>query len=125
MAPAEWAALITGAIMDCLHRRYIEMGGITGSMSRVRRDELLKLHEPHHAQCRPFKPAELEALARRFTMGPVQPSACRICSDVGCDKPSCLRAILAAVEIDAFRDRLKLYAGPAVRDARAHRNGSR
>jgi len=37
--------------MNCDYERYLEMGGVSGQITRARRAELLRLHQPHHVKC--------------------------------------------------------------------------
>lgn len=107
----------------CFYQHYIQMGGIFGTMSQAKRDELLRLHGPHHAACRPFRPSGLTALSARITMERTQPSPCRICGDTDCGKPSCLQAIIAAEEDDDFRRRLRQHADAAASEDGPYREG--
>jgi hypothetical protein len=69
----------------------------------------------------------LMATGRSLPRAPITPGpkTCRVCADVECDKPACLRAIMSEEEKHLFRERLAYYAAAAARDARTHRNGSR
>lgn len=114
--------------MSCFYEHYIQQGGLCGTMSEARKAEFLRAHQRHHANCRPFRQADLDQLSGMFTTaadssGGRAPSACRVCGAADCAKPECLRAILAAEENLMFRQRLAQHASAAARDAAGRRNG--
>ncbi len=80
---------------------YLRMGGVSGNLTKARQGELRRLHR---AQQRPA-------------------AVCRVCGEVSCSKPSCLRAIMAAEQDRDFRRRLQQHADAAAREAGPYRNG--
>ena len=89
--------------MNCFYERYIQLGGLGGTMSEARQAELLALHREHHATtCR---------------------TRCRACGAANCAKPECFRAVLAAHGDSARQQRLARHAAEAARDAAMRQNG--
>lgn len=109
--------------MICNYQRYIQEGGVTGSMPEARKAECLRLHAPHHAKCRPDAGGDPFAGVLTVVRDDRATGACRVCGAADCDKPECWRSILTAEENLAFKQRLTQHAAAAARDARTHQNG--